>query len=601
MMLREGMFLADRYEIIEQIGTGGMADVYKAKCHKLNRYVAIKVMKSEFSQDKTFVSKFWAEAQSAAGLTNPNVVNVYDVGVENGIYYIVMELVEGVTLKKYIEKRGKLPYKEAVSIAIQVAKGMQAAHSHHIVHRDIKPQNIIISRDGKVKVTDFGIAKAASSSTITSSTMGSVHYISPEQARGGYSDERSDIYSFGITLFEMLTGTVPFDGDSTVSVAVQHIQEEIPKPSTVADGIPVSIDMIVLKCTQKKTERRYQDAAELIADLKKSLVAPDENFVKMMPVYNAPGQPETVQAAEESSENNDGQENQNSDESMAENKKDSEDIDDELLDDELLDDDDDEDEHHDHHHHDEEHHDEHHHHHHHYYPHYSGHGWGGGYWGGGHGWYGSSRRNPGIHAGRYTNSYGSSRPSRNNYVNSYDRNSRNSYVGNSRQNVRNSANSYRTATRNGSSSGRVVSGSDGVNSVRPNRSAIRTRTGATLSPSQAAGVRPGNSYSRPTEGRGSSYTRPSSTRRSVGNAAGSAYQRTGAASRGAYRNNSGVSNSRSSSYSRSSSPSRNSSSNSYRSSGTSSSRSSFSSGGGASRSSGGGVSRSSGGGRSRTR
>ena len=225
----------------------------------------------------------------------------------------------------------------------------------------------------------------------------------------------------------------------------------------------------------------------------------------------------------------------------------------------------------------------------------------GGYWGGGHGWYGSSRRNPGIHAGRYTNSYGSSRPSRNNYVNSYDRNSRNSYVGNSRQNVRNSANSYRTATRNGSSSGRVVSGSDGVNSVRPNRSAIRTRTGATLSPSQAAGVRPGNSYSRPTEGRGSSYTRPSRTRRSVGNAAGSAYQRTGAASRGAYRNNSGVSNSRSSSYSRSSSPSRNSSSNSYRSSGTSSSRSSFSSGGGASRSSGGGVSRSSGGGRSRTR
>ena len=319
-MLRKGMFLADRYEILEQIGTGGMSDVYRAKCHKLNRFVAIKVLKKEYSEDKTFVSKFRAEAQAAAGLTHPNIVNVYDVGDENGIYYIVMELVEGITLKKYIE----------------------AAHSHHIVHRDIKPQNIIISRDGKVKVTDFGIAKAASSSTITSSTMGSVHYISPEQARGGYSDERSDIYSFGITLFEMLTGTVPFDGDSTVSVAVQHIQEEIPKPSTVADGIPVSIDMIVLKCTQKKTERRYQDAAELIADLKKSLVAPDENFVKMMPVYNAPGQPETVQAAEESSENNDGQENQNSDESMAENKKDSEDIDDELLDDELLDDDDDE-------------------------------------------------------------------------------------------------------------------------------------------------------------------------------------------------------------------------------------------------------------------
>lgn len=287
-MLREGMFLADRYEIIEQIGTGGMADVYKAKCHKLNRYVAIKVMKSEFSQDKTFVSKFWAEAQSAAGLVNPNVVNVYDVGVENGIYYIVMELVEGITLKKYIEKRGRLPYKEAVSIAIQVANGMDAAHKHNIVHRDIKPQNIIISKEGKVKVTDFGIAKVASSATInTSASMGSVHYISPEQARGGYSDERSDIYSLGITLFEMLTGTVPFDGDSAVSVAVQHIQDSIPLPSQLVEGVPVSVDKIVLKCTQKKTDRRYQSAAELIVDLKKSLVMPDEDFVRMGSVYDS--------------------------------------------------------------------------------------------------------------------------------------------------------------------------------------------------------------------------------------------------------------------------------------------------------------------------
>ena len=286
-MLREGMFLADRYEIIEQICTGGMADVYKAKCHKLNRYVAIKVMKSEFSQDKTFVSKFWAEAQSAAGLVNPNVVNVYDVGVENGIYYIVMELVEGITLKKYIEKRGKLPYKEAVSIAIQVANGMDAAHQHNIVHRDIKPQNIIISKEGKVKVTDFGIAKVASSATInTSASMGSVHYISPEQARGGYSDERSDIYSLGITIFEMLTGTVPFDGDSAVAVAVQHIQDSIPAPSQLVEGIPVSVDKIVLKCTQKKTDRRYQSASELIADLKKSLVMPDEDFVNLGSVYD---------------------------------------------------------------------------------------------------------------------------------------------------------------------------------------------------------------------------------------------------------------------------------------------------------------------------
>ncbi len=332
-MLRKGMFLADRYEILEQIGTGGMSDVYKAKCHKLNRYVAIKVLKKEFSEDKTFVSKFRAEAQSAAGLTHPNIVNVYDVGDENGIYYIVMELVEGITLKKYIEKRGRIPYKEAVSIAIQVAKGMQAAHTHHIVHRDIKPQNIIISRDGKVKVTDFGIAKAATSSTINSSAMGSVHYISPEQARGGYSDERSDIYSFGITLFEMLTGTVPFDGDSTVSVAVQHIQDDIPKPSSVADGIPVSIDKIVLKCTQKKTERRYQDASELIADLKKSLVVPDEDFVKMMPVYGESQDEMKVSAAEKVSESKE------TDAKSADDEL----VDDELLEnDELLDDEDDE-------------------------------------------------------------------------------------------------------------------------------------------------------------------------------------------------------------------------------------------------------------------
>lgn len=285
-MLRKGMFLADRYEILEQIGNGGMSDVYKAKCHKLNRYVAIKILKKEFSEDTGFVSKFRAEAQSAAGLSHPNVVNVYDVGEENGIHYIVMELVEGITLKKYIEKRGKLPYKEAVSIAIQVANGMDAAHKHHIVHRDIKPQNIIISKEGKVKVTDFGIAKAASSSTINSSAaMGSVHYMSPEQARGGYSDERSDIYSFGITLYEMLTGRVPFDGDTTVAVAVQHIQDAIPAPSEAAAEIPLSVDKIVLKCTQKKTERRYQSVSDLIADLKKSLVMPEQDFVKMTSMY----------------------------------------------------------------------------------------------------------------------------------------------------------------------------------------------------------------------------------------------------------------------------------------------------------------------------
>ena len=286
-MLREGMFLADRYEIIEQIGTGGMADVYKAKCHKLNRYVAIKVMKSEFSQDKTFVSKFWAEAQSAAGLVNPNVVNVYDVGVENGIYYIVMELVEGITLKKYIEKRGRLPYKEAVSIAIQVANGMDAAHKHNIVHRDIKPQNIIISKEGKVKVTDFGIARATTSSnTISTSVMGSVHYTSPEQARGGVVDEKSDIYSLGITMYEMVTGHVPFDHENGVTIALMHLQNEITPPSQVRDGIPDSLEKIILKCTMKTPEDRYQTADELIADLKLVFEDTSGEYVGIVPTID---------------------------------------------------------------------------------------------------------------------------------------------------------------------------------------------------------------------------------------------------------------------------------------------------------------------------
>lgn len=283
-MLKPGMFIADRYEILGKIGSGGMSDVYKAKCHKLNRYVAIKVLKPEFSEDRSFVTKFRVEAQSAAGLIHANIVNVYDVGDENGIYYIVMELVEGITLKKYIEKKGRLGVREAVSIAIQVAQGIEAAHNHHIVHRDIKPQNIIISKEGKVKVTDFGIARAATSNTINSNAMGSVHYISPEQARGGYSDEKSDIYSFGIMLYEMLTGRVPFEGDTTVSVALQHIQDDIVSPAKLVPGIPISVEKIVLKCTQKKTERRYQNMSDLIADLKRSLVAPDEDFVVMRPV-----------------------------------------------------------------------------------------------------------------------------------------------------------------------------------------------------------------------------------------------------------------------------------------------------------------------------
>lgn len=280
-MIKLGMLLADRYEVIEKIGTGGMSDVYKAKDNKLNRFVAVKVLKQEFCENANFVSKFQVEAQAAAGLMHPNIVNVYDVGEEEGIHYIVMELVEGITLKKYIEKKARLSYKEAVSIAIQVSMGIEAAHNNHIIHRDIKPQNIIISKEGKVKVTDFGIAKAATSNTVTSNVMGSVHYTSPEQARGGYSDEKSDVYSLGITLFEMLTGRVPFDGDTTVAIAIKHIQEQMPSPKEYIAEIPVGVEQIVMKCCQKAVDRRYQSMGELIEDLKQALLNPHEEFVQI--------------------------------------------------------------------------------------------------------------------------------------------------------------------------------------------------------------------------------------------------------------------------------------------------------------------------------
>lgn len=278
-MLVKGMYLADRYEIIEQIGSGGMSDVYKAQCHKLNRLVAIKVLKKEFSQDATFVKKFRVEAQSAAGLTHPNIVGVYDVGEENGIHYIVMELVQGITLKDYIEMKGHLEVKEALNISVQIANGLSVAHENRIIHRDIKPQNIMISRDGKVKVADFGIAKVADSTTVTTNAAGSVHYISPEQARGGYSDAKSDIYSLGITMYEMLTGEVPFDGETNVAVALLHIQGEMIPPRQINPEIPKSFEKIILKCTQKKPERRYSTAKELIADLKKVLTNPDGEYV----------------------------------------------------------------------------------------------------------------------------------------------------------------------------------------------------------------------------------------------------------------------------------------------------------------------------------
>jgi len=224
-MLKEGMIVGERYEIIGRVGSGGMADVYKARDHKLNRMVAFKVLKAEFSNDTNFVGKFQREAQAAARLSHPNIVNVYDVGEDNGINYIVMELVEGITLKDYITRKGKLSVREATSIAIQVSLGLEAAHNSGIIHRDVKPQNIIISIDGKVKLSDFGIARATSSNTISTNMMGSVHYSSPEQVRGGYSDAKSDIYSLGITMYEMVTGRVPFDGESTVAIAIKHLQE----------------------------------------------------------------------------------------------------------------------------------------------------------------------------------------------------------------------------------------------------------------------------------------------------------------------------------------------------------------------------------------
>lgn len=283
-MLKEGMIVGERYEIISRIGSGGMADVYKAKDGKLNRLVAVKVMKAEFSEDKNFIAKFRKEAQAAAGLAHPNVVNVYDVGEDNGIYYIVMELVQGITLKDYITRKGKLTVREATSIAIQVSLGLEAAHRSNIVHRDVKPQNIIISTDGKVKLSDFGIARAASSNTISSNVMGSVHYSSPEQVRGGYSDAKSDIYSLGITMYEMVTGRVPFDGDTTVAIAIKHLQEEMVSPRKYVPDLPYSLEQIILKCTQKSVDRRYASMTELVEDLKHSLLDPNGNFVSLTPL-----------------------------------------------------------------------------------------------------------------------------------------------------------------------------------------------------------------------------------------------------------------------------------------------------------------------------
>ena len=350
-MLEIGSFLSDRYEILSKVGAGGMSDVYKAKDHILSRFVAIKVLKQEFSEDSSFVTKFRAEAQSAAGLEHPNIVNIYDVGSENGLYYIVMEYVEGITLKTYIEKKGQLSFKESASIAIQVARGIEAAHNKNIIHRDIKPQNIIISTDGKVKVTDFGIAKATSSNTISSDVMGSVHYASPEQARNGFVDGRSDIYSLGIVMFEMVTGRVPFDGDTTVAVALQHLQEEIARPSIYAPDLPISFEKIILKCTQKTPDRRYQTIEELLTDIRRSLAHPDEDFVTIAPLVDggktkviSPEELDKIKEGRGVAEDlNDDDTDADNDDEYADGEDDDDEYDESLLDDDADDEDEDDD------------------------------------------------------------------------------------------------------------------------------------------------------------------------------------------------------------------------------------------------------------------
>ena len=287
-MLELGTMLSGRYEVLKRVGSGGMADVYMAKDHKLNRNVAVKVLKSEYVEDEKFLKKFETEAQAVARLSHPNIVNIYDVGIEDGINYIVMELAEGITLKEYIRKKGYLSPKETVEISTQIASAISHAHKNHIIHRDIKPQNILVSDTGIIKVTDFGIAKATSSNTVTSTAtaMGSVHYISPEQAKGRFCDEKSDIYSLGITMYEMVTGHVPFDHEKGVTIALMHLQNEITPPSQIRDGIPDSLEKIILKCTMKKPEERYQTADDLIADLRLVFEDTSGGYVGVVPAID---------------------------------------------------------------------------------------------------------------------------------------------------------------------------------------------------------------------------------------------------------------------------------------------------------------------------
>ena len=282
-MILEGKILGNRYEIIEKVGNGGMATVYKAEDKVLKRNVAVKVLKDEFTTDEEFIKRFEIEAQSAARLTHPNIVSIYDVGSEDNLYYIVMELIRGKTLKEIIvEERGPLPWKWSVNVAIQIASALEMAHKNNIIHRDIKPHNIIITEDGIAKVTDFGIAKAVSNSTITAfgTTIGSVHYFSPEHARGGFTDAKSDLYSLGVVMYEMVTGRVPFDADTPVSVALKHMQEEPEEPIELNPNLPSAVNRIIMKALKKDTTLRYQSATDMLADLRQALKNPNGDFVE---------------------------------------------------------------------------------------------------------------------------------------------------------------------------------------------------------------------------------------------------------------------------------------------------------------------------------
>jgi len=324
----EGQILGNRYKLLERIGGGGMAVVYKAKCLLLNRFVAVKILRSEFTDDEEFVKRFRVEAQAAASLNHPNIVSIYDVGKQDDIQYIVMELIDGITLKEYISQKGALPWKEAVGIAIQICSALEHAHKNFIVHRDIKPHNIMITKDGIAKVTDFGIARAVTSATITmvGSTIGSVHYFSPEQARGGFIDEKSDLYSLGITIYEMVTGKVPFDGESPVAIALKHIQEKPEKPIDINPKIPKGVNDLIIKAMKKDQNLRYQTASEMLADLQRVLADPDakingSNAVEELPTKKMQAVGTGIDIIEENTNDGDG-EYMEEDETATRKKKD---------------------------------------------------------------------------------------------------------------------------------------------------------------------------------------------------------------------------------------------------------------------------------------